>query len=304
LSFKTLPQGTNSGWNKLSTSSYPALIASRIQFVDATHGFVGITPFENTTPVVARTTDGGATWTNLSANCPSGMNYSSFWVNATTGYLSVNKDVYKSTDAGNSWTKVGSALYATITAMCFTDVNTGYLVGNNDLTSYKTTDGGVTWKAMGTLFETKSMRFANATKGYACGSYNVGVTSDGATTWQRSFFAGKVFRDISVVDANTAYAVGDQGLMKKTTDGGANWSDVTHNITAGIGFNSVYFTSASEGWLTGSDGIYHTIDAGLTWTKELTLYGSHYSIWMINNQKGFMSSVTSNGSMYVYGSGK
>ncbi|MFA4923135.1 MAG: YCF48-related protein, partial [Ignavibacteriaceae bacterium] len=159
---------------------------------------------------------------------------------------------------------------------------------------------------MGTLFAAYSMRFANATKGYACGSYNLGVTSDGAATWKLSFFAGKVFRDISVVDANTAYAVGDQGLMKKTTDGGVTWSDVPHNIPPGTyntGFNSVYFTSASEGWVTADVGIYHTIDAGLTWTQELSLIGSHYAIWMINNNKGFMCSVTSGGSMYVYGSG-
>lgn len=302
ISFKTL--SSTSGWTKLSTTNFPSMYPSRIQFVDANTGFVGITPYQSTFPVVGRTTDGGATWTNLTANCPLGSNYSSFWVNATTGYLSASKFIYKSTDAGNTWTQVGSITYPDITAMYFTDVNTGYLVANTNYgISFKTTNGGVTWAAMDTLFGARTMRFANASKGFACTDSWLGVTSNGAATWELFNFPGKIFRDLSVVDANTVYTVGDNLLLKKTTDGGATWSDVAHNIprgTFGMDFNAVFFTSANEGWISTTDGIYHTEDAGMTWSKELALSGSHYGIWMINNQKGFVCSYTNNGSMYVY----
>ena len=69
------------------------------------------------------------------------------------------------------------------------------------------------------------------------------------------------------VDSNTGYAVGDSGLIRKSTNGGDTWTEQTSNVT--VTLNAVHFASVSVGWAVGDDGtILYTANGGSTWQDQ------------------------------------
>lgn len=79
----------------------------------------------------------------------------------------------------------------------------------------------------------------------------------------------KLIRDVFFYDANTGYAVGEQGLFLKTTTGGGreSWDD---SLSPGINknFNALSFISADFGWVVGEDGtVAFTKQGGTSWVS-------------------------------------
>lgn len=68
------------------------------------------------------------------------------------------------------------------------------------------------------------------------------------------------------------YIGGENGLLLKTTDGGTTWIQVNYtgiNVPVTFHFMDLEFANADIGYaaLAGTQGIYKTIDGGLTWTE-------------------------------------
>jgi RHS repeat-associated protein len=64
------------------------------------------------------------------------------------------------------------------------------------------------------------------------------------------------------------YAVGEDGVILKTTDAGVSWNVlVSPPGLIGISLNAVYFTSSDVGYIVGNGGkVYYTTNGGTTWT--------------------------------------
>ncbi len=76
------------------------------------------------------------------------------------------------------------------------------------------------------------------------------------------------YNGICMVNDTTGWAVGDNGVIIKTTDG-LNWYQQTNPDTSDQSLYNVFFLNASEGWATGSGGvILHTTNGGILWTIE------------------------------------
>jgi photosystem II stability/assembly factor-like uncharacterized protein len=78
--------------------------------------------------------------------------------------------------------------------------------------------------------------------------------------------------DISAVDAQTAWAAGlnnveqVNGVILKTTDGGATWVTQTIPVSVTAGIKGIKGLSRDEAWAASLDGvILHTTDGGDTW---------------------------------------
>lgn len=71
-------------------------------------------------------------------------------------------------------------------------------------------------------------------------------------------------REIFFPVADTGYAVGMNGTIVKTVDGGNNWESQSTGYS--VDFNELYFLSAEEGWVVGDSGIIcKTTDGGDNW---------------------------------------
>ena len=223
------------------------------------------------------TANAGADWTLRSSLFSNGILDIDFLDQAHGWLLDDVGHVRRTSDGGVTWgAPVEVDLYSYFKAMDFVSPTTGWVVGEGGAV-FKTTDGGATWnpQTSNTTCNLWDVRFLDASTGWAVGSYytpadtNVILkTTDGGTTWvPRSDVAGttKPIRAIDVLDANTAWAVGQAGILLKTTNGGADWAVNIDHPTAEL--YGVDFVDANVGWAVGDNGtVLKTADGGATWT--------------------------------------
>ena len=73
----------------------------------------------------------------------------------------------------------------------------------------------------------------------------------------------------------TGWVTGDGGLLRKTTDGGLNWTNMnTTNVGQqfySANLKTIHFTDVNNGWVPGDGGLLRkTTDGGLNWTNMNT----------------------------------
>ncbi|QOJ29926.1 MAG: T9SS type A sorting domain-containing protein [Ignavibacteriales bacterium] len=249
---------------------------------------------------IARSTDGGSTWSIVPFSTTS---TASFWsidmIDANTGFISgTNSAVYKTTNGGASWDSVttgGFPAGLTFRKIDFVNANTGWVFVSTPNTSttyvYKTTDGGATWSgqdhgiAPGSNAQIYGGHMLTETDGYALTwEPRVLRTTNGGTTWTLQTTVdghGGFLYDIKMVDTSTGYMVGSSGRFYKTTNGGLLW-DTISVPTRSYAFNSMEMINPQTLALFGGTGVnFITVDGGLTWmnknTSAATLNGSHWS---------------------------
>ena len=98
----------------------------------------------------------------------------------------------------------------------------------------------------------------------------------------------KFFYGVCFVDSLYGWAVGDDGLILHTKNGGKNWTVQDANV--GSWLSSVHFIDRMNGWVVGDIGrIRHTTDGGSRWKLQ---YPEFYmeklnSIFFANENKGW-----------------
>lgn len=74
---------------------------------------------------------------------------------------------------------------------------------------------------------------------------------------------------LAFIDSLQGYAVGDSGIVARTTDGGEHWN--VQYLFPGRQLYRILFRNASNGWICGSSGFLAvTQDGGNTWTPTST----------------------------------
>ncbi len=84
--------------------------------------------------------------------------------------------------------------------------------------------------------------------------------------WQRPQPWGNRINDVRFVDARNGWAVGEAGLVLKTTDGGDKWRRVRQDTGIEASLHQVRFADALHGWALGWAGaLLRTVDGGESW---------------------------------------
>jgi photosystem II stability/assembly factor-like uncharacterized protein len=202
-------------------------------------------------------------------------------------------DLQTSADAGVTWTYRGALTGDDIASVSSLDATHGWAVGwdNTGLAMFAaTSDGGATWTEKTALTDTSAnlydVDFAGAQHGWAVGDIIhtnrvalVCATSDGGATWsQTPLDAFPALNAVDFFDSAYGWAVGEQGTIIRTTDGGANWKAPTTVPAIDGWLYDVSFVDATHGWAVGSayDAtaltykavILVTSDGGDTWTAQ------------------------------------
>jgi photosystem II stability/assembly factor-like uncharacterized protein len=133
----------------------------------------------------------------------------------------------------------------------------------------KTTDGGQTWDLYPQPFGLGAILFANETHGWAIGS-NVARTTDGGKTWlfssplQRNAYLNSLY----FTDALHGYSVGFGGVILQTNDGGLTWQHYDSWLDIGSNNIDVHFINPDTGWIVSSGRVYRTTDKGEHWEAQ------------------------------------
>ncbi len=146
-----------------------------------------------------RTTNGGAAWSHTEASNPYDMHFPS----ETVGYAAgEGSSVYKTVDAGVTWTDLGQVVPAQQFTVFFLDELRGWTGGAGS--GARTIDGGESWEFMGSIPSyTKSIIFTDADTGYAVGQSGQTLRSvDGGVTWEHHIdeVFNATFGDAALVD--------------------------------------------------------------------------------------------------------
>jgi len=94
------------------------------------------------------------------------------------------------------------------------------------------------------------------------------ATSLSFAQWSElAYTASDSLNDVYFFSGTDGIAVGNNGLVISTTDGGSNWSTVT--IGTSDNLKALHFADANTGWVAGDNGVvFKTTDGGATWTAQ------------------------------------
>ena len=109
--------------------------------------------------------------------------------------------------------------------------------------------------------------------------------------------AGGTLRGVSFASSTSGWAVGDGGLIIRSTDSGLSW----HPQTSGtkVNLRDVQFLDDDHGWAVGDDGIIiASDDGGSIWNIQSTPTGEDlYSVYFVNASTGW--TVGANGTIWA-----
>ena len=197
---------------------------------------------------IAKTTNGGTTWTTQDYDGPqlfqsaiSCPNANLCYAAGYDGLLLKNADVAN----GSRWTNLSSGSRNDLTIISCLTATTCYAVGKYEPTSnntiLKTNNGGQTWitQTTGITDTLFSISCPNSTTCYGvtgiapddysspkpATNHQLVKTTDGGTNWQSSLITStsESFYALACPTTNVCYAGGEDGTIFKTSNGGMSW---------------------------------------------------------------------------------
>jgi len=249
-----------STWTRIKLANYSSFHS--IMFVNSNVGYLCPMWGDST---IYKTIDGGANWAQTSSYPGYSGLTSLFFSSQDTGFAAGNSSFgsgvsmfMKTYDGGSTWIKYDLPLYTpnSFSSMWFTSGNNGIAISYGRVV--KTTDGGDLWQIMNgsdTLERLSSIFFSDPNTGYIVGENGkILKTVDGGTNWIQlnNNSNHNQLNSVFFIDNNTGYIAGS-GIILKTNNGGQTWETIYKNVNSI--FNSIFFTSALEGFAVGENGL-------------------------------------------------
>lgn len=193
---------------------------------------------------IYRSTNGGGNFQSIKNNISEDGDWNTPWqqdpFDPQTLYAGY-KNVWKSTDMGNSWTEISTFGSGNLTALAVAPSDPNYIYVTNGSSLRKTTDGGANWNTI-----------TYPLAGVGAITY-IGV----CTTDPNKFWI-------------TRSGYGDDNKVYRTDDGGANWINLSYGLP-NLPVNCVVNQTGTN------DGIYVGTDAGVYYRDNTTSSWVPYS---------------------------
>jgi photosystem II stability/assembly factor-like uncharacterized protein len=251
-----------------SVGPRPGFLGSAVPvFADAQTGYFGYGP-----GFVIKTTDGGATWAQISSG--TGMSLSDVDRFANGDLIAVGESGTLVSSTGNPpWVVQQPFTSASLSAVQVVGPQDAVVVELSGRI-HRSSDGGATWVAGGATpsnLEAADLYFTTLLDGWVIGSgFSTGAlfrTTDGGDSWtpETSFLGGYVAVDF---EGSNGWAANVSGRYYRTTDGGATWIEGDLPASSGPSIMDMEFFDAGTGYAVGRWGYAaRSTDGGVTWQE-------------------------------------
>lgn len=246
--------------------------------------------------VCIKSVDGGKTWSDTINVINSGI-LSMHFFNEGRGILcAVSTQLSATTDSGKTFTNtVIGPEFAAPYQIAFRDAMHGLIAAGtsfgNGIISY-TNDGGITWDTSMHTHNFASVCYADDNTAYAGGYGVVYKSTNKGATFTPTYGQGDFFRGIHFFDAQMGIAVGYQGLIIKTYDGGNTWERVKKGNGPFMKREFLLGTAfiGNTGYAYGEYGnMYQSTDAGNNWKRVKQFTDEHIQgIHLFNENSGIV----------------
>jgi hypothetical protein len=278
-------QTTNGGSNWVQTSSGLTSVAMTSLAIDPANP---LRLFAGTRRGVARSLDGGATWTMTTTTNRNGAGFASAITQGSVlsvALVGANKalagtileGVLLSPDNGHTWLTTTGWVNQSVAALAPAPSQPLTIYAGSDAGVYKSTDGGTNWTAfnngLGNLVvQALVVSPTNALIAYAATVGGVYLTSDGGTNWAsvNSGLANLAAQALVMHPINPAILfVGTAGGVFQTTNGAGLWQVINagftvSNVTA-LAIDPVTPTTIYAGT---TNGLFKRVSGSVQWTNH------------------------------------
>lgn len=272
---------TNGGatWGPLPSGTLSLL--NGIAFADTATGWA-----VGSSGTILRSSNGGGSWTAQASGTAAALHAVAAIDAQTAWAVGAGGVIVHTANGGTSWSRQDFRTLPPFSpaTLTLTSATVGWAASG--ATPYRTANGGVSWTAR-PVFSAEPlgwMQFVSATTGWAvgipagggtCGAppcYGVYRTLDGGDTWElRGHVASSAIQigNVDFLDDTRGWAVGANGVVRVTTDGGATWSAKNSGLLSVL--TAVKAVDATTVWATGTGGIIlRSTDGGDTWTGQIS----------------------------------
>jgi photosystem II stability/assembly factor-like uncharacterized protein len=268
--FKTL----NGGYNWIRVYQHlPRRNIQSVFFNDSLNGWaVG-----NYLPLF-KTTDGGDTWIKDSSIVTvNGENHQEIsFVDSLNGWIMNTYDFYKTTNGGTTWEEIiidsvndgqqlGGLYHIELQVY-----DNQYLWLSTSWGVYSSSDSGNTWSMIFDEIIFDGIYFLDLVNGYATKSRKYYKTTDAGLSWhdQTFFITEKDLNGVDFIDEQTGWAVGYDGTILHTTNGGEVWQPQTSGSNNHL--YDVKFWNGNLGYIVADNGGFlYTTNGGVNWTEKI-----------------------------------
>ena len=215
---------------------------------------------------IMHTSDGGQTWSRQNSGTTFTLSGICF-TDAKNGWAVGNAGtILHTSDGGETWEKQKSPVDYFHMDVTFFDGNKGFIASERTHI-LATKDGGKSWTVQYSDedYILKAISFCDEVHGWAVGEAGYTYrTADGGRTWEKQaglydmdeygfIVSDPTLFDVVAVDPQTAWAVGIQGVARRTGDGGATWE----RVDIGAGKAHLYTVSrlATGGLMVAGKGL-------------------------------------------------
>lgn len=254
--------------------------------------FTGIASTGNTmvatadSGIIARTSNSGRSWEIIEG-------ISKYRINAIAArdctFIGVGQygNMVRSTDNGIQWQPVQTATQVDLRTVFMLDSLRGWAAGDIGVI-LRTEDGGENWYPLTQEKDGEMLtkiHFSDELNGFVVGmdySYKPPIpiikrTENGGKTWE--YIQDNVLSQfpeitkVALLDGKTGFAIGANGLIAKTSDGGKSWEQKKSGYQKTL-FDFHFAPNNDTGWVSGPEGLMLiTTDGGETWEQEETSVG-------------------------------
>ncbi len=295
---KTTDGGDN--WTTIQIPETNGIDLQDVEFADANTGYAC-----SGDGLIYKTTDGGTNWTMIGDTANYVVDIAGLSVvDADLVYFcGDDSTLLKTEDGGTSYSRMtygfqgedldgGVHFISPTVGVVISDANAGH--------TWYTHDGGENWEYVQMQFPpaTISQRLYDVS-GSSDGTFAIAayhrvtfISTDSGKTYQASGdveYGYEYFTCVQVLDANTIVSSGSDGMMVKTTDGGASWD----TLYTGSGQTGIchYFIDSNTGYVFQNYGqMAKTTDGGTTWSPLLSWpYISFWGLALASDTDIFIS---------------